>query len=456
VTAATPESPSKPLRVTLVVHQFPPRYFTGTEQYALAVGKALKRRGHDVDVFTLDPDFRDRPGLWRESREEVEGLPVRRISFWACLEPDWNKLDYRHPMMAETFARHLEERGTDVVHSFHLRLVGADLVDRVAEQGRALVVSLMDFWWICPRVILMKQDGSPCDGPPDGGRGCIPCHTPQLVEDSGDMRIGEGLAPLHAAAPDLDLRRRDLLGRQASIYSRPAFLRRRLRRADAIVAPTRFLGDVFVRNGAPADKIKHLSYGVDTTGLAEAVEARRGTAKRPLTFGFFGTLADHKAPHLIVDAMQSVRGDCRALLRGRASDFPAYSEPLLQRAAKDPRITTDGPFPHHDLADVLAAIDVLVVPSVWHENAPFVVLEARAAGLPVLASRYGGLAEIVADEVDGELFQPGDSADLARRMQRLLDEPDRLANYRAAVRPPKTLQQAVDEFEEVYRGVLGR
>ena len=47
------------MRITLAVHQFPPNYFTGTEQYTLNVGKELQRRGHDVDVFSLDPAFGD-------------------------------------------------------------------------------------------------------------------------------------------------------------------------------------------------------------------------------------------------------------------------------------------------------------------------------------------------------------------------------------------------------------
>ena len=68
----------------------------------------------------------------------------------------------------------------------------------------------------------------------------------------------------------------------------------------------------------------------------------------------------------------------------------------------------------------------------------------------MLASRFGGLTEVVKDEVDGELFEAGDSADLARRLQRLVDEPDRLQRYRAAVQPPKTLGAATDEFEAVY------
>jgi glycosyltransferase involved in cell wall biosynthesis len=140
------------------------------------------------------------------------------------------------------------------------------------------------------------------------------------------------------------------------------------------------------------------------------------------------------------------------LLRGRTTDFPDYSRELQAAAAHDARITLLPPFNRPGLPAALGAIDVLVVPSTWHENAPFVALEARAASLPVLASRFGGLAEVVADGIDGELFAPGDAADLAARMQRLLDEPQRLARYRAAVQPPKSLAAAVDEFEALYGG----
>ena len=437
------------LRVTLVVHQFPPNYFTGTEQYVLAVGKELVRRGHDVDVFSLEPAFGEATGPWRESHETVEGLPVRRINFWMNLGRDWRRMEYRHPYMAEVFAAHLRDRRPDVVHAFHLRHLGADLIDRVAEQSRRLVVSLMDFWFVCPRVILMKRDGSPCEGPPDGGRGCIPCHAPDLQDELDLSPVAAEIDALHSTSRGDSRPSWELRGKVASLLERPAYLRDRLARADAIAAPTRFLRDVFVANGAPADRIHHLSYGVDAGSLAAEV-ARQRDPNRPLTFGFFGSYAPHKAPHVLVEALARVRGECRALLRGRASDFPDYSGPLRERAERDPRITVEGPFERNELARALAAIDVLVVPSTWHENAPFVVLEARAAGLPVLASRFGGLVEVVDDEVDGELFSPGDVEDLAHRLQRLLDEPERLARYRAAVTPPKNLATAVDEFERLY------
>lgn len=439
------------MRLTLVVHQFPPRYFTGTEQYALAVGQELQRRGHDVDVFSLDPAFGEATGPWRESNEVVGGLPVRRINFWMNLGRDWARMEYRHPLMAEVFARHLEQRATDVVHTFHLRHVGADLVDRVREQGRGLVVSLMDFWFLCPRVILMRSDGQACSGPPDRGRGCLPCHAPELAAELAASPDRAAIEALAAAAAGESKPTWELAGRVASHHDRFRYLKERLLQADAIVAPTVFLQQTFEHNSIPTGRITHLAYGIDGTALSPlAAAARPELPQRPPTFGFFGTFAPHKAPHVLVDAMARVQGECRAVLRGRTEDFADYSKDLLTRAAADPRVRIEPPFDRAQLRDALSAIDVLVVPSTWHENAPFVVLEARAAGLPVLASRFGGLVEVVQDGVDGELFAPGDAGDLARRLQRLVDEPGRMARYRAAVRPPKTLVSAVDEFEALY------
>jgi glycosyltransferase involved in cell wall biosynthesis len=438
------------VRITIVVHQFPPHFFTGTESYALAVGRELQRRGHDVDVFSLDPRHHEDDRLWRESREVVDGLPVRRVTFWWQLGADWERMDHRHPLMVEVFAQHLRERRTDVVHCFHLRHVGADLIDEVVAQRRRLVVSLTDFWFLCPRVLLMRSDGSACAGPPDGGRGCIPCHQPELAAELARHEAAAELLALQAAAPDT-ARNHSLRARAATLLERPAYLRERLLRADAIVAPTTFLKSVFVANGVPGDRIEVRGYGIDTAGIASGAATAR-CAGQPLTFGFFGTFAAFKGPHVLVAALARVRGDCRVLLRGRTTDFPDYSRELQAAAAHDARITLLPPFDRPGLPAALGAIDVLVVPSTWHENAPFVALEARAAGLPVLASRFGGLAEVVADGIDGELFAPGDAADLAARMQRLLDEPQRLARYRAAVQPPKSLAAAVDEFEALYGG----
>src|SRR5439155_27163384 len=90
-----------------------------------------------------------------------------------------------------------------------------------------------------------------------------------------------------------------------------------------------------------------------------------------------------------------------------------------------------GAMAHDRVADALASIDVLVVPSIWPENSPLVIQEAFLAGVPVVASRIGGIPEVVHDGRDGLLVQAGDPEDLHRGLMRLLEEPELLAALRA-------------------------
>ena len=64
-----------------------------------------------------------------------------------------------------------------------------------------------------------------------------------------------------------------------------------------------------------------------------------------------------------------------------------------------------------------------MVPSLWYECSPIVIREAFLASVPVLASGHGGMAEAIDGGVNGLLFRPGDAADLAAQLRRLLEEP---------------------------------
>ncbi|GAB4148699.1 MAG: glycosyltransferase family 4 protein [Planctomycetota bacterium] len=437
------------MRITLVVHQFPPRYFTGTERYALAVGRELQRRGHEVRVFALDPEFGEEAGPFRTVRESVEGLEVTRFNYWMWLHRDWARLEYRHPWAAEFFARHLHASRSEIVHAFHLRYVGADLIRAARAAGVPVAVHLTDFWFLCPRVTLVDGTGKNCEGPPNGGEGCISCHDPDLATAWESSPVRDEASEFLRRARGLSSPGKTPLRRAATFIDRPHYLQTRLLEARAILAPTRFLASVFASNGIPADRIRHQPYGIDVRRLA-AVRKRTMPEDRPVTFGFIGTIAPHKGPHVLAEAMQHVQGPCRVLFIGRTSDFPAYSERLARSVAADSRMEIRPPFDEESLPRVMEEIDALVVPSLWHENAPFVVLEARAAGRPVLASAQGGLAEVVRDGVDGELFRSGDHADLGRRLQRLLHDRQRLRRLADSVVPPRDLSSAVDELEETY------
>jgi glycosyltransferase involved in cell wall biosynthesis len=120
---------------------------------------------------------------------------------------------------------------------------------------------------------------------------------------------------------------------------------------------------------------------------------------------------------------------------------------LRRLAGDDPRVQLRGRFERHQLSAVLAQIDLLVVPSIWYEGAPFVILEAFAHQIPVIATRLGSLPELVRDEVDGLLFTRGDAADLARQLQRLIDDEALYRRLRTGIGPVRTYR---DETQELF------
>jgi glycosyltransferase involved in cell wall biosynthesis len=99
---------------------------------------------------------------------------------------------------------------------------------------------------------------------------------------------------------------------------------------------------------------------------------------------------------------------------------------LAAQVAQVGRVEAVGPYLH--------AIDVLVVPSVADESLPLVVLEAMAAGTPVVASDLSGIPEAVQDSVTGRLFRPGDAAALAAVLGELDADRDVLARLGASAR----------------------
>src|SRR5262249_22165933 len=122
------------------------------------------------------------------------------------------------------------------------------------------------------------------------------------------------------------------------------------------------------------------------------------------------------------------------------------------QAEGDDRILLRGGYRRADLADILADLDVVVVPSLWYENAPLVIAEAFAAGRPVVTSNLGGMSEAVRDGVNGLLFEPGSSAGLADALGRLATEPGLLARLRRGFEPVRTVAAEVESLLAIYRG----
>jgi glycosyltransferase involved in cell wall biosynthesis len=414
------------VKVLLVVHQYLPRHFTGTEQYVRALARGMRARGIDARVLAYEPLLQyDSPDRLFIERDEVQdGVPVRRIALHHGQSPNPELRDYENPLAGQMLGRFLDEVEFDLVHVFHARNIGTAAIEEPRLRGLPLVVHLMDFWWVCPNYLLLRRDGRLCDGPPEGGAGCIPCVDPTLHDALAERRVEAELRSIgHLHTPPGDHSASHVRQGHALI-GRKEHLMALLARAHKVIAPSLFLAGIYERHGLPAEKVMHLAYGLDRERFAGMPPGKPARGKPHLDVGYIGSISRHKGVHVLLDALRHVKTpELRLHLHGSRDSQPGFSEAFVD-GIRDPRVTFHGPFEPARLGSVLAALDVLVVPSLWYENTPFSVLEAQCAGVPVVASDLGGLAEIVVEGKSGLLFPAGDARKLGALLEAIAADPE--------------------------------
>jgi len=403
------------LRILLAVHAFPPRSTAGVEVYTLRLARALRELGHEARVLAARHDLAAEPSGMRERLHEgVPVVEVNNVHDRGTLRATWDA-----PGIARAFAAHLEAWRPDVVHFQHLLNLSAALPAEAKRRGMRTLLTLHDYWADCPRDGLrIREDLVRCERVDHAVCArCLrtsPYLTPALQRGVATTLRAAGLGAwlhrFHRAAPRLTeavlrgLRRASPpgAGLERELAARREGLREAWRGVDLFLAPTAFARDRALEAGLPKDRMR-----VQALGAVVGPARPRPAGPRP-RLGFVGTLAPHKGVHLLVEAFLGVPApEARLEIFGSPAVLPSYAARLGRAAAGDARIRFRGPFPEGGQDEALRDVDALVLPSVWWENSPLTALEALAAGRPVVASRIGGVPEIV-PEGAGRLVPPGD------------------------------------------------
>lgn len=454
------------MRILLTTHQFFPVHFAGTEVAARDTGLELLERGHEVHVLTVDP----RPGHsgpeigtvdydHRGLRVHALRIPDRLAARRAGAEPV--RLEYADETVAEHVRGWARRLAPDVVHMFHLARLTGSTLDALRELEVPLVFTATDFWSVCVRSILMRTNGELCSGPDEISSNCLECRGAEKwfgIEPSSRPSRRRALYRRFArdakAGTGSDETRAETV---RAVLERGDFLRARLERVDAIIAPTALMRDLLVENGMPADLVRTHPYSIDVSRF-DAVRRTRRRGAAGIRFAYVGTIRRPKGVHVLVRAFRRLR-DRHATLEiiGDVDSDPEYFHELYELAAGDDRIRFAGGIPNERIPERLERIDVQVVPSLWYENAPLTIYSAQAAGVPVVASDLGGMSEVVSHEHNGLLFRCGDVADLAKSLRRLASEPQLVERLSVNAQVPMTAAQGVDWllalYEEIRVGV---
>ncbi|HEX7291392.1 MAG TPA: glycosyltransferase, partial [Conexibacter sp.] len=386
--------------------------------------KELARRGWEVTVFhaAVKPAL-GQPAYhvaeWEEDGVRLVGVHNRAHGLWDRERP-LRELD--DPPITAAFAAELDRVAPDAVHFHNLHNLGAALIDQTAARGLPSWFTTHNYWLICPRAYLMTGDGTICAGPGDGRR-CATC-TGGVASDEYARRLAE-------------------------IRARVA------RGVTGVLAVSEAVRRTLLGAGYPAELVDVVRQGMPhDTALWERLGRDRRPGRvagedGPLTVAFLGSAYPHKGPQLLVEAAQRVRAPIRVLIHGEVPDAFA---PTLRALDARGLCELRGTFATSELEQVLAGVDVAVLPSMWWDCAPLAAAECLAGRVPLIVPRLGGLAEAVRDGVDGLVIDPLSVDALAGALDRVASEDGLLARLQAGIEPPHPFATYVDELEAYYAG----
>jgi glycosyltransferase involved in cell wall biosynthesis len=207
------------------------------------------------------------------------------------------------------------------------------------------------------------------------------------------------------------------------------------------------------------EKLVFSRQGVDielARQVAEALATRSRRKNQKFQLLYLGRWHPVKGIHTLVQAVQLVPKDIPLRLSihaiGQGFEERDYAMKVCRMCQGDPRIVIRPPIRRENLARTLSKADALAVPSLWLETGPLVVLEARAAGLPIIGSRLGGIAELVREPEMGMLVPPGDPEALAEAIAGMALHP----KARARASTVRTMRDVADEMVALYQSLLPR
>jgi len=223
---------------------------------------------------------------------------------------------------------------------------------------------------------------------------------------------------------------------------------------DRIVAVSGWLREMLIANGVPGSKIVLCRHG---SSQSVPTERRAASSQRDGTFrlAFLGRLNHAKGVHVLVEAIRRrPRISLELDIFGIVQDDADYVEALRKRIGDDSRVRLLEPLPNNEVVERLRNYDALAVPSHGMETGPLVVYDAFLAGIPVIGSKRGGIAELVTHERDGLLVEASDPEAWAAAIERLASDRRLQQQLRSGVQPPRSMSAVAAEMADLYANVL--
>ena len=462
------------MKILHVPYSFYPDPVGGTEVYVAALARHLQQLQYSVVVAA--------PGRQDDSYE-YRGIPVRRYTVSAVKGGLRDLYGEGDESAARAFGKILEAERPDMLHLHAFtRGVSLRLVRTASARGIPVVFTYHTPTVTCQRGTMMRWGTECCDGLMDL-HSCTRCtidglfvgrrynqqdaaiqkRTVRVTRSKAEKVVAHLIGSLPATFGSR-LGQYNLQGTHWTalrmtelVQLRHTAVRALLSEVKHVVAVCQWVKEVLILNGVPERKITLCRQGVaEESGIGRPkLEQFSRDRHSPLRIAFLGRFDPAKGVHILIQAVRSVPGlSLRLDIYGvRQDEGGQYERELRRMAAADARIEFHRPVAGTQVISTLRNYDLLAVPSQCLETGPLVVLEAFAAGVPVIGSQLGGIAELVRNGVDGVLIAAGDVDRWAITIRRLCEDTSLIERLRKNISPPRRMSSVASEMAALYEHV---
>ncbi len=392
----------------------------GAEAVCLNTILMAQRAGHECRVFCLPPDFPSPHPFPLIAADTIfNHIPKRFLQPIDFIRTLWRPVDR---YAAASLRRVLQTWRPDIVHFHKFERLGYSLIEAAARWGAPTLWSVYDYLALCPKEgHLQHKEGYYCRA--GQGERCYDCYHPG---------------------------RRFPSVQKALWRRRRALIHHYLRQLNRIVVLSERCRAILAEHDVPEEKLSviHQAFPVRQTQPADPHQAQ------PYRIFFAGWLAPNKGLHVLLEALPYVLSACPqahlVALGLPAPSHPEYYallENTISRLGLQQHVQILGRLSRAEFLQHLHQAAVVVVPEQWENMSPVIIVEAMALGLPIVASRIGGIPEFLGEGEAGLLADPHRPEDFATQIINVLTNPQEAMRLRRQSR-----QKALLLFEEEIVG----
>lgn len=361
----------------------------------------VKRDDYNLSVFTCDLQ---NPTPYELSEYSQDGIHVTALSVANGSDLDWR---YQDPQVYSIIKQYLIFNKPDLIHFHCIQRLTASMLKAAEELAIPFVVTVHDAWWLCDHQFLIDEKGVECH----------PCQNDPVTAARYTKDINNAL-----------LRRR--------------YLAQRLNHAETLLAVSESQAKLYCQNGFTQIRVNR--NGI----LPQPVLPRSPAPAHKIRLGYAGGICVHKGYYFLKDAI--LAADLRnseltvidLFIDSGSARYETWGNTLVTFVPK---------LPAERMPEFFSRIDVLVAPSLWSESFGLITREAALAGVWVVASNKGGLAEDISQGINGNIFSTESVDELVLILTKIDREPNCYQQQHIAEATHiRRINEQVSELESIY------